>query len=140
MRNPLLLHILFFMQLQWFSVLAGILVSYFRNMKTATRRQWLMPLSTITLLLVIQILCNALLISQMICGHLINATFQGFGGITFFTFGAFSYYWLPQNPTHLISPWVVFLVGSFSLAGKEFFYTGTGVSSGSCCFLLRVFA
>ena len=26
MRNPLLLHILFFMQLQWFSVLAGILV------------------------------------------------------------------------------------------------------------------
>lgn len=98
MRNPLLLHILFFMQLQWLSVLAGILVSFFRNMKTATRRQWLMPLSTITLLLVIQILCNALLISQMICGHLINATLQGFGGITFFTFGAFSYYWLPQKP------------------------------------------
>jgi len=86
------------MHLQWLLVLAGILGSYFWNMKTATRRHWLMTLSTITLLLIIQILCIALLISQMICGHLINATLQGFGGITFFTAGAFSYYWLPQKP------------------------------------------
>ena len=98
MRSPLLLHILFFTQLQWLSVIAGILFSYFRIMKTATRRQWLILPSTITFLLLVQTLCTVLLISQMICGHLINATLQGFGGITFFTFGAFSYYWLPKKP------------------------------------------
>ena len=140
MRNPLLLHILFFTQLQWLSVIAGILFSYFRNMKTALRRQWLILPSTITLVLLVQTLCTVLLISQMICGHLINATLQGFGGITFFTVGAFSYYWLPKNPTCLISLWVVSLVGSFSLGSKEFFYTATGVSNGACCLLLQASA
>ncbi|MDO7714471.1 MAG: hypothetical protein MUP93_06310, partial [Pirellulales bacterium] len=92
------MHILFFMQLQWLSVLAGISFSYLQNIKTTARRQWLMPLYAITPLLFIQALCTALLISQMICGHFINAILQGFGGITFFTIGAFSYYWLPRRP------------------------------------------
>ena len=63
-----------------------------------------MPLYAITPLLFIQALCTALLISQMICGHFINAILQGFGGLTFFTIGAFSYYWLPRKPllSHII--------------------------------------
>ncbi len=100
MKSPLVLHILLFTQMQWLSVIAGILFSYFQNIKATTRWPWLMPLSAIIPLLLIQTLCTGLLISQMICGHLINATLQGFGGITFFTVGAFSYYWLPQK-THL---------------------------------------
>jgi hypothetical protein len=105
MRNPLILHVLFFMQLQWLSVLAGISFSYLQDINTTARRQWLMPLYTITPLLFIQALCTALLISQMICGHFINAILQGFGGLTFFTIGAFSYYWLPRKPllSHIIS-------------------------------------
>ena len=96
---------LFFMQLQWLSVIAGILFSYFQNIETAPKKQWLMTLSAITPLLLIQTLCTVLLISQMICGHFINAILQGFGGITFFTIGAFSYYWLPRRPllSHIAS-------------------------------------
>ena len=98
MRNPLLLNILLFTQLEWLSVIAGLLFSYFQNIKTAPKRQWLMTLSAITPLLLIQALCTVLLISQMICGHFINTILQVFGGITFFTLGAFSYSWLPRRP------------------------------------------
>ena len=105
MRNPLLLNILLFTQLGWLSVPAGLLFSYFQNIKTASKRQWLITLSAVTPLLLIQTLCTVLLISQMICGHFINAILQGFGGITFFTIGAFSYYWLPRRPllSHIAS-------------------------------------
>ncbi|MDA7889061.1 hypothetical protein N9004_02435 [Pirellulales bacterium] len=57
-----------------------------------------MPLSVITLILLIQAPCTVLLISLIDCGHFINAILQGFGGMTFFTIGAFSYHWLPRKP------------------------------------------
>ena len=57
-----------------------------------------MPLSAIAPLLLIQALCTVLLISLMYCGHFINAVLQGFGGMTFFTIGAFSYHLLPRKP------------------------------------------
>ena len=98
MINSLLLSILFFGQLQWLSVIAGILFSYFQNIKDAPKRHWLMPFLAITLLLLVQTFGNVLLISLMYCGHLSNAILQGFGGITFFTIGAFSYHWLPRKP------------------------------------------
>ena len=97
MPNPLLLNILLFTQLGWLSVIAGILFSYFQNIKTAQKRQWLTTLCAITPLLLIQALCTVFLISQMICGHFFNAILQGFGSITFFTICAFSYYWLPRR-------------------------------------------
>jgi hypothetical protein len=93
-----LLSILFFGQLQWLSVVAGILFSYFQNSKNTPERHWLMPLSVITLILLIQAPCTVLLISLIDCGHFINAILQGFGGMTFFTIGAFSYHWLPRKP------------------------------------------
>ena len=104
MSDSLLLPILFFTQFQWLSVIAGILFSYFQNIKNTTKRQWLIPLPTIAPLPLIQTLCSVLLISLMSCGHLINAVLQGLGGITFFTIGAFSYHWLPRKPrlSHII--------------------------------------
>jgi len=66
MPNPLLLNILLFTQLGWLSVIAGILFSYFQNIKTAQKRQWLTTLCAITPLLLIQALCTVFLISQMI--------------------------------------------------------------------------
>jgi hypothetical protein len=33
----------------------------------------------------------------MTCAHFINAILQGAEGITFFTMGAFSYYWLAKH-------------------------------------------
>ena len=118
MRNPLLLNILLFTQLGWLSVIAGLLFSYFQNIKTASKRQWLITLSAVTPLLLIQALCTVLLISQMICGHFINAILQAFGGITLFTIGSFSYYWLPRRPllSHIASGG---LLGGFILFGWQ---------------------
>lgn len=78
MKLEFLFPLLFFLQLQWLSIVAGMLWGGLsgRLNRTAIFR-WIV----IATLLIVQVSGTSYLISEMICGQTINAVLQGVGGV-----------------------------------------------------------
>jgi len=115
----LLFPLLFFLQLQWLSIIAGMLWGRLSGrLDSQAVSQWI----SIAVLLTTQACGSALLISQMACGQAANAVIQGVGSVCLCILGGFiSSRVLPDLTTGWFA--VISVGGSAVLYGWQYILT-----------------